>query len=258
MLWTDLEVQHAMDGYRIVPTRVNPRSYSDQREVPRYSVREVALYFRLKPRTVHTWFFGRFYRTSKGKQFWEPPAIPAAHDPHGFSLSFFNLAEAHVLSATRDFNIKMKSIKYAMEQLTRIYPSQRHPLLAEVFETDGCDLFMRMLKERGEELVLNLSTGNYALKPIMDAYLKRLVRDPLGMPTEVFPVVDDDLGDKTIVISSGVASGRPIVASSGVRVAAIWNRHRAGESAHELAEDYGINEREIKRAINYFTAVRAA
>jgi uncharacterized protein (DUF433 family) len=207
---------------------------------------------------VHTWFFGRFYKTSAGKQFWEPPAIPAGHDPHGFSLSFFNLAEAHVLSATRDFNIQMRSIKDAMGELAKIYPSVKHPLLSKDFETDGCDLFIRILKEHREEVLLNLSTGNYALKPVMDAYLKRLVRDSFGLPTEVFPVLDHDLEDKAIVISSGVAAGRPTVAGTGVRVAAIWNRANAGETPQELAEDYGINEREIKKAIAYFTALRAA
>jgi uncharacterized protein (DUF433 family) len=240
-------------------TRVNPHVYPDPREVPKYSVTEVALYFNLKPRTVHTWFFGRSYKAQGKKRFWEPLAIPAAHDPHGYSLSFYNLAEAHVLSSTRhDFNISMKSIRFAMKELGKIYPQVSHPLLSKNFETDGCDLFIRVLREHGEELIVNLTTGNYGLKVILDAYLKRIIRDTLGFPTEIFPVIDHDFADRTIVINPGVAAGRPTIASVGVRASAVWERYRAGETTHELAEDYGINETEIKKAINYFTTTAKA
>ena len=120
---------------------IDPRRYSDRREVPKYTTTEVALYLHLKPRTVHTWFFGRNYRV-KGEvepRFWPPLAIPADHNPREASLSFYNLAEAHVLSATRGFKISMKSIRSAMENLNKIYPAQ-HPLISREFETDNRDI----------------------------------------------------------------------------------------------------------------------
>jgi uncharacterized protein (DUF433 family) len=242
-----------------VPTRVNPRGYSDSRDVPKYSITEVARYLRLKPRTVHNWFFGRSYTAAGEKQFWNPIAVPSAHDPHGYSLSFYNLAEAHVLAATRhDFNIRMKSIRFAMDELTKLHPNVVHPLLSRDFETDGCDIFIRVLKEHGE-VILNLNRpGQYGLKDMMDSYLKRIVRDNLYLPTKIFPVLDHNFEDRTIVISQGIAAGRPTISGTGVRAAAVWNRFQAGETPEALAEDYGINEQEIKKAIDYFTAVKAA
>lgn len=259
--WTQTQIERALSGYAIVPTKVNPRSYKDPREVPRYSIAEVALYFHLAPMTVHNWFFGRNYWTKQGKTFWNPVVVPAAHDPHGFSLSFFNLAEAHVLASTRnDFKISMKSIRFAMDELIIKYPSaNRHPLLSKDFETDGCDLFIRELANQGEEIILNLNKPDQlGLKAMMEGYLKRIVRDDHFLPTKVFPVLDHDLEDRTIVISQGVAAGRPTIAGTGIRAAAVWNRYKAGETEAELADDYGINEQEIKKAIGYFTSLRAA
>jgi len=259
--WTESQIERVLSGYRIVPTKVNPRNYTDPREVPRYSVAEASLYLHLKPRTVHNWFFGRYYSTKEGKIFWNPVAVPSAHDPHGFSLSFFNLAEAHILTATRnDFDISMKSIRFAMDELVRKYPDARnHPLLSKDFETDGCDLFIRELAQQGEEVILNLNRpGQYGLKEMMEGYLKRIVRDDHYLPTKIFPVLDHDLADRTIVISQGVAAGRPTIAGTGIRAAAVWNRFKAGETEAELADDYGINEQEIKKAIGYFTSLRAA
>lgn len=260
-LWTERQIERALGWHSILPTKINPRNYADAREVPRYSVAEVALYLHLKPRTVHSWFFGRAYATSQGKTFWNPVAIPAAHDPHGYSLSFFNLAEAHVLASTRkDFNISMKSIRFAMNELVKKYASaQGHPLLSKDFETDGCDLFIRELAAHGEEVVLNLNKPDQlGLKEMMDGYLKRIVRDARYMPTKVFPVVDHDMRDRTIVISQGVAAGRPTIAGTGIRASAVWNRYKAGETEAELADDYGVNEQEIKKAITYFSSLRAA
>jgi len=259
--WSESQSTRALNHYRIVPTRVNPRSYKDPREVPRYSVAEVALYLHLKSRTVHNWFFGRSYHTKEGKAFWNPVVVPSAHDPHGFSLSFFNLAEAHVLASTRnDFNISMKSIRFAMDELVRKYPNtSAHPLLSKDFETDGCDMFIRELATQGEEVILNLNKPNQCgLKAMMESYLKRIARDDHYLPTKVFPVSGNNLEDRTIVISQGIAAGRPTIAGTGIRAAVVWNRFKAGETEAELADDYGIDEQEIKTAISYFTALRAA
>lgn len=146
-----------------------------------------------------------------------------------------------------------------MGQLTKLYPGISHPLLSRDFETDGCDLFIRELAERGEEVILNLNKpGQYGLKEMMDSYLKRIVRDEFYRPTEIFPFVDHDPSDRTIVISQSIGAGRPTIAGTGIRAAVVWNRYSAGETEAELADDYGIDEKEIKKAISYFASVKAA
>src|ERR1035438_3789716 len=218
---------------------IDPRRYSDRREIPKYTIAEVALYLGLNPRTVHTWFLGRSYNAKGEKLFWPPVAIPADHNPKGPSLSFYNLAEAHVLSATRGFNISMKSIRRAMDNLVIINPTS-HPLISTEFETDNRDIFIREMEGR-QESVVNISSGNRGFKPVLDAYLKRIDRDGNGWPIRVYPVRTSVEDNKRIVIIPTVGSGRPTIAGSGVRVEAIWGRSQAGETPEELAEDYGLD-----------------
>src|SRR5438128_210294 len=72
----------------------------DSREQPLYTVKEAAYYLGVEQQTLTTWFFGRHYDTKfEGEKFWERVIVPA--DPELKLLSFFNLAEAHVLAATR-------------------------------------------------------------------------------------------------------------------------------------------------------------
>jgi len=237
---------------------IDPRRYSDRREVPKYTISEVALYLGLNPRTVHTWFFGRSYHVKGEPRFWSPLAIPADHNPRGPSLSFYNLAEAHVLSATRGFRISMRSIRHAMDNLVKIYPNS-HPLISREFETDNRDIFIREMEGGNEEGLVNISSGNRAIKPILDAYLERIDRDARGWPVRVYPVRGAITENhKRIVIIPSVASGRPTIAGSGVRVESIWGRAQAGETAAELAEDYGIDKIAIEEAISYFANVKAA
>ena len=47
-------------------------SIADPRDMPRYSVPEVAAYVRVKPRTLSTWIRGRSYPAAEG----------AKHDEH--------------------------------------------------------------------------------------------------------------------------------------------------------------------------------
>src|SRR5690242_20114536 len=96
--WTQEQTERALSAdYNEPLMRVNPRAYSDRSEVPKYKLAEVALYLGVKERTLHNWFFGY---SARGRHF-SALIEPALHNPHGPALSFYNLAEAQVLAATR-------------------------------------------------------------------------------------------------------------------------------------------------------------
>lgn len=257
-LWNKKSIRRALLPYNISAMDIDPRRYSDKREIPKYTIAEVSLYLGLKPRTLHTWFFGRKYIAHGKPVVWPPVLVPAAHNPKGPALSFYNLAEAHVLSATRDFDIKMKSIRSAMDTLKRLFPSE-HPLISHDFETEGKDLFIRYLKGERDEEIINLSLGGLlGFRPVLDLYLKRIDRDARGLPVRVYPARDIRAESKRIVIIPSVAAGRPTIAGTGVRAEAVWNRALAGESPQDLAVDYGIEQLAIQEAISYFTIIKAA
>ena len=99
----------------------------DPREVPAYSIRESAHYLQLPVATLKSWVLGRPYATTSGTRFF-PPVIDLP-DPHVSLLSFFNLAEAHVLSAfRREEKIELHKIRSALRYVRREF-GWKHPLI---------------------------------------------------------------------------------------------------------------------------------
>src|ERR1017187_4129485 len=101
----------------------------DSREQPLYTTREAASYLGIGKPTLETWFFGRSYPTKLDpKKPWLPVFSPA--DPDLKLLSFFNLAEAHVLAATRyDHKVPFWAVRDAITNVIDAVPhASRHPL----------------------------------------------------------------------------------------------------------------------------------
>ena len=153
----------------------------------------------------------------------------------------------------------MQAIRHAIDYVSERYPSN-HPLISNQFYTNGKHLFIKVLEEQvGEQLVINLSKfGQLGFASILDAYLQRIDRDSSGLPLKIYPLRNVGDEDRSIVIMSGVASGRPTITGTGIRAEAVWNRAKAGETVDELSDDYGIESSAIEKAISYFTHVKAA
>jgi uncharacterized protein (DUF433 family) len=216
--------------------------------LPLYSLAEVAYFLKIPKPTLHRWT--RSWITKTGRII-EPLISPA--DPASTMLSFFNLAEAHILSVTvRIHKLKVKAIRNAILELrSEGISNPAHPLLSREFYTDGKDLFIKTI-----EKTINVSRyGQLGLREILDSYLERIERDELFNPTKLYPA--HQLG-KVVSILPTVSSGRPIIDSAGIPVASIWNRHKAGDDVESLADDYEIPESQIAGAIDYFERLRAA
>jgi len=229
---------------------INPKNYSEPREVPKYTLGQVAWYLDIPTSTLHWWCLGREY-TVKGERRSSPALIkPALYDPHNPSLSFYNLAEVHILAATRKFDkISMQKIRNAIDYLAEQYSSP-HPLLGHDFFTDGKDLFIKKILE-----TVNLSRkGQLAFKELVDTHLDRLAKDPSGWPTQLYPVRHRDTTKKPIIIVPTVAGGHPITPRKGIRVEVLMNRKQAGETYQHIAEDYGLTQLEVEEAIRYMEA----
>src|SRR5450432_1584486 len=103
----------------------------DSREQPLYTMTEAAYYLGIHPRTLATWVFGRSYKTKSGLRPWS--RVITAADPDLKLLSFYNLAEAHVLAATRyEHQVPFWAVREAIDALIAKYPENaNHPLLAD-------------------------------------------------------------------------------------------------------------------------------
>src|SRR5271155_2018154 len=81
----------------------------DYRERPQYSLAEIAYFLDIPKTTLHAWS-----RTTKLHGQLIEPLIVAA-DPENALYSFYNLAEAHILSMTKFHGVKTINVRRAMQ-----------------------------------------------------------------------------------------------------------------------------------------------
>lgn len=130
----------------------------DRRELPLYTIAEAALYLRIPIATLRSWAKGRKYPTKHGSRHF-PALFKIADEKNGY-LSFYNLVESHILTATRKVHgVRMDALRHAIDYVSKEFPSP-HPLLSQDFYTNGTDLFIKTLEE-----TINISRrGQFGLK----------------------------------------------------------------------------------------------
>jgi uncharacterized protein (DUF433 family) len=226
--------------------------FRDPREMPVYGTREAANYLRIPHTTLKSWVLGRDYKTSAGMQRFQP--VIALPDPSLPLLSFYNLAEAHVLSVFRkDYGIHLLNIRKAMDFVSDRF-GHHHPLIDQEFATDGATLFIQHLGKTldasaGGEIVLNFY-----------AYLNRLDRVN-DVVTRFWPftrsVVTAD-SPRSVFIDPQISFGRPSLIRCNVPTAEIAERFTAGEAVDALAADYGCEAADINEGLRCELATRLA
>jgi uncharacterized protein (DUF433 family) len=227
-------------------SKAHYRADVDPRELALYTPNDAACYLGINPQTLATWLWGRSYPTTGGDRFFAPLIEPA--DPDNKLLSFFNLAELHVLAATRyTHSVSIKSVRSAMDTVMERYPSA-HPLLSVDFKTNGVDLFAQQVDE-----IENLSTPNQLnFRPIMALFLEHVVRDEHDLVKKIFPLIAGQPDDRIISITYGISSSQPIIDGDGVPAWLINDRYAGGESVESIADDFDLPVAKIQRAIDYF------
>jgi uncharacterized protein (DUF433 family) len=218
----------------------------DPRDLALYTPADAACYLGINPQTLSTWLWGRTYPTTSGERFFAPLIDPA--DKENKLLSFFNLAELHVLAATRyTHKVSIKSVRAAVDTIMERYTTP-HPLISRDFMTNGKDMFIQTV-DKNENLS---QPAQLNFKSIMDKFLEHVVADEHDLIKKIFPLIAGQPDDRIISITYGIASSQPIVDGAGVPVWLIHNRYETGESQSSIAEDFDIPIGKIQRAIDYF------
>ena len=220
----------------------------DPREVPAYGLAEAARYLNIPHATLRSWVAGRAYPVTDGEKFFSP--VIEVADKKRKLLSFINLVEAHVLDAIRrrEHRIQLPKIRQAITYLRREFKS-RHPLVDQMLETDGLDLFVQKYGQ-----LINISQeGQLAMREMLQAFLRRIERDSHGVPIKLYLFARR--GDKdeplNVVVDPAISFGRPTLAGTNIPTSVLAERFKAGDSAEELADDYGRPRQEIEEAIRY-------
>jgi uncharacterized protein (DUF433 family) len=229
----------------------------DPRDLPSYTTADAARYLRLPLRTVQNWAFGF---GSYGGQ----PLVRVA-DPRNHLLSFWNIAELHVLGALRRYHqIPPMKLRRVIQYLERTLDTP-HPLLTERMLTDGVSVFV----EQAQALVNASKDGQLAMRQLIEAHLQRIDQDVDGLAIRLFPFVRRSpetastaamlLQEPRIIsLDPRVRFGRPVIAGTSIPTAEIAERFRAGDTLAALAEEYGRPEAEIEEAIRCELTLDAA
>ncbi len=234
----------------IVEAVSRTRPQADTRFRPAYAVAEAAHYIRMPAETLRTWLKGRDYPAGGKLRRFRP--LIHLDDPEGRCLSFINLVEAHVLAAIRRHHgVRLPKVRRALEYVGTRFHVQR-PLVDQTFQTDGLDLFV----ERYGEMINASREGQQAMKEILSLYLRRVDRDVEGLPIQLYPFTRSSESTqppldapRVVVINPAVSYGRPVLAGTGIPVAAVYERYKAGDSHEELARDFQLKTSEVEEAI---------
>ncbi len=210
----------------------------DPRDLPAYSIPVAARIVGLPATTLRSWVRGRSYPTKAGPRRAAPVIVP----PRADFVSFTNLVEAHVLAAMRrEHELKLDTVRKAIGFLRR-ESREEHPLAYEQFLTDRVDLFVRRVGS-----LINVSQGGQiAIREAIEASLRRVDYDD-GRAVRLFPVGPSER--RSIEVDPRRAFGRPVIAGTGIAVAAVADRFRGGDSIDDLARDYGVSSVLIEDAV---------
>jgi len=217
----------------------------DVRELPAYGVAEAAHYLLVPRATLRSWLAGMSYGKGSDRRRFRPVIQPAATSP--VALSFINLIEAHVLAAIRrKHRVDMPAVRRTIDFLKKEFGSP-HPLADYKFETNGVDLFVEHLGD----LISVSQGGQLAIRQLLEAHLRRIDRDDKGFPLRLYPFtrVDETEQPKNIVIDPFISFGKAVITGTGVSTDIVTERFKAGESADDLANDYGCAREKIEEAI---------
>lgn len=207
----------------------------DPREVPNYSIAEVASYLSVPRSTVRAW--------ARGMGEFKPVIrLPE----QGAALSFINVVEVHVLDALRRAGPRLPTIRKAVATLERELKT-KHPLATELFLTDGVGIFV----ERLGKLIDISHAGQVAMREVLSDHLKRIDYGKDGLALRLYPftrrgILDDP---RSVVIDPAVSFGRPVLAHTGVPTEEIAERFNAGDTMEDLARDFRVTRQQIEEAI---------
>lgn len=219
------------------------RSY-DARELPRYTIGQIASYLHTPESTIRAWFFGMPYGTKPHIRHFRPMLEPAGRE----LLSFYDAASAHVLLALKARSIPTEDIRAIVKALKDRLPETRYPLLGRNFFLFGKSV---IIKEAGQRL--NLTRGNQlGFRHVMDKFLRRIELDENKMPVRFSPMINSRKRSRAfIVIDPNLSGGRPVVRGTGIAAEVIAGRRKSGESITRLSRDYRLSRRAIEEAVKY-------
>ena len=196
---------------------------------PRYGMTEMAQILGLPPSTVRRWVL--------------------ENEDDGYRpvmASFLELVEMHMVAVLLDAGAKRRGLRAKVrEAMTMSNPRERLKFLI-----DGVDLWNVQ-----DEVVTHLGArGQLGLYGIVMAVSDCVDIDPRGVVSALYPAGRE----RGIVMLPGVAGGRPLIGEKLIPTWALAGRVKSGDSAKDVAGEFGISVAEVEEALAYENSLRKA
>lgn len=211
----------------------------DPRELPTYTLTDVATYLRVPRSTLAAWAGRKAYpvKGPDGTRVMQPLFLS---DQDTGLLTFNSLVEAYILTSfTRAIGIRLPKVREALKRAGGV-----RPLLDNVWHTDGKDLFIDAMGS-----IINVSQYNQVVvREFVKDVLHRVDFDPSRRPVAFSPW-REKIGEPRVVdVDPRRAFGRPTVSGRSLKVDTIIDLLAAGEPVARIARNYALKP-EVVRAV---------
>lgn len=218
-----------------------------------YPASEAARLAELDPRRLRRWIAGYTFADKTGARRASKPVFSnaARRDGKHLVLSFLDLVEARFVKVFLDKGVSLPTIRLVAEEAERLFRT-KHPFCIKRFETDGETILARMdTEDQDGERLLDLKRKHFVFPAVFNPLLHSLDYAESGDAVRWWP-----RGKSTpIVLDPKRAFGAAIVARSAVPTRALFDAHRAGETAESIARWFRVGIDEVDAAIAFETSL---
>lgn len=205
--------------------------------LPAYRVSDAARYAGVSGQTILNW---QHSTHQDGRS-----AI--AKRDKGVSLSYLQLVEVAFVATLRKAGVKLEDIKNARDYIATKLSSE-FPFASSRFKTDGKDILMELPEfvegESRNKLVKVNRGGQMAWAEVVNTKFTEFeYQDDLAVRWHVGG------RQSRVLIDPRVSFGAPMV--KGIATWAVKGRWEAGESAEDIAEDFGLDEADVDYALKF-------
>jgi uncharacterized protein (DUF433 family)/DNA-binding transcriptional MerR regulator len=200
--------------------------------LPNYQIGEAARYADISPQTVAAWH--------------KKDTLLSQKERRG-ALSYLQLIEVAVVAAFRNAGVKLPDIRAARDYAKRTLKSE-FPFAEHRFKTEGKSLWLDYDELEGEDgrgtLVKVSQAGQLAWKVIIGR-LKEFEYEHDGVVLR-WHVAG---ASSQIIIDPRISFGAPAI--GGMPTWIIKGRWNAGESDIDIAEDFGLEKEQVRKALDF-------
>jgi uncharacterized protein (DUF433 family) len=205
-----------------------------------YTVAEAARILRMPPSTLRWWLEGK-----RGHQ----PVIRLEATGSN-AVTWGEFVEAGFLHEYRDAGVPLQRLRRFVTEL-RQEAGVPYPLAHAKPLVLGRGLVVEAQRIAGLDVdghgpvIYEAAGGHYLFAAAVEQYVKRIDFAQRGYAERIYPAGRQS----PVVIDPEFAFGAPSV--NGIRTAVLTELLDAGEAPEEVAEDYGLNVRQVKAAAAY-------